>query len=220
MPTSKTIAIIGATGNMGSAIAKSLSHSSNRILLFGKDVEKLNSLLQEIKEVNPNGDVEIMSCPTDACWEADIIIPAVPFSAEHEVAEKIRAVATGKIVISITNPLNNTYNGLVTAPDTSAAEELQKLLPHSKVIKAFNTTFAVDFTNPVIDGKNVDAFIAGNDEEALETVSELVKASGFNPIIAGELSVSRTLENMQLLLICLGMKYNYKGLAGWKILHN
>jgi 8-hydroxy-5-deazaflavin:NADPH oxidoreductase len=220
MPTSKTIAIIGATGNMGSALAKSLSFSSNRILLFAKDIEKVTSLLEEVKEVNPNGDVEIISCPTDACWEADVIIPAIPFSAEHEVAEKIRTVATGKIVISITNPLNNTYNGLVTAPGTSAAEELQKLLPHSKVIKAFNTSFAADFAKPVIDGKIVDVFIAGNDEESLETVSELVKIAGFNPIIAGDLSVSRTLENMQLLLIGLGIKYNYNWLAGWKILHN
>ncbi|MEP6950795.1 MAG: NAD(P)-binding domain-containing protein [Ginsengibacter sp.] len=220
MPATKTIAIIGATGSMGSAIAKSLSGSSNRVLLFARDIEKLTSLLEEIKEVHPNGDVEIIGCPTDACWEADIIIPAVPFGAENEVAEKIRTVATGKIVISISNPLNDAYNGLVTTPDTSAAEELQKLLPYSKVIKAFNTSFAASFTNPVIDGKIANVFIAGNDEESLETVSELVKISGFNPIIAGGLPVSRTLENMQLLLISLGRKYNYNGLAGWKILHN
>ncbi|RYG27273.1 MAG: NADP oxidoreductase, partial [Chitinophagaceae bacterium] len=102
----------------------------------------------------------------------------------------------------------------------SAAEELQKLLPNSRVIKAFNTTFAADFTTPVIDGKQVDAFIAGNDEDALNTVSELVTTAGFNPILAGHLEISRTLENMQLLLINLGMKYNYNWHAGWKILHN
>jgi predicted dinucleotide-binding enzyme len=108
----------------------------------------------------------------------------------------------------------------MTALDTSAAEELQKLLPNSTVIKAFNTTFAADFSTPIIDGKQVYAFITGNDEDALKTVSELVTTAGFNPIIAGDLSVSRTLENMQLLLIQLGMKYNYNWLAGWKILHN
>src|SRR6185295_7894088 len=129
-------------------------------------------------------------------------------------------VATRKIVISIANPLNETYNGLVTAPGTSAAEELQKRLPNSKVVKAFNTTFAADFATPVIGGKQADSFIAGNDADALATVSELVRTAGFNPIIAGALPVSRTLENMQLLLIQLGLKYNYNWLAGWKILHN
>lgn len=53
----------------------------------------------------------------------------------------------------------------------------------------------------------MDVFIAGNDEESLEAVSELVKIAGFNAIIAGDLSVSRTLENMQLLLIGPGIKY-------------
>lgn len=220
MQAKKTIAIIGATGNMGSAIAKSLAKGNYRLLLFTENKNKLKELEKQIKSVYENADVEAIACSYTASWEADIIIAAIPYAAEKEIADKIREVANQKIVISIANPLNDTYDGLLTPPDTSAAEELQKLLPHSKIIKAFNTTFAADFSQPVIDGKRADAFIAGDDDEALETVTALVKTAGFNPIIAGELSVSRTLENMQLLLIRLGMKYNYNWLAGWKILHN
>lgn len=220
MQTKQTINIIGATGNMGSAISKSLAKGNYKLLLYAREQEKLQPIVNEIKNANPSADVEAIDCNYTGCWEADIIIVAVPYGAEKEVAEKIREVANQKIVISIANPLNKTFNGLVTAPDTSAAEELQKLLPNSKVVKAFNTTFASDFSTPVIDGKQVDAFIAGNDAEALQIVSELVSTAGFNPIIAGDLPVSRTLENMQLLLIQLGMKYNYNWLAGWKILHN
>lgn len=220
MKTKQTIAIIGATGNMGTAISKSLSKGNYRLLLYANNQDEVQALTAQIKTTYPSADVEEMNCKVQASWEADIIILAVPFEAEKEIAEKIREMANQKIVISIANPLNNSYNGLVTAPDTSAAEELQKLLPHSKVVKAFNTTFAADFYTPVIDGKQVDAFIAGEDENALQTVSELVTTAGFNPIIAGDLSVSRTLENMQLLLIQLGIKYNYNWLAGWKILHH
>jgi hypothetical protein len=220
MKTKQTIAVIGATGNMGFAISKSLAKGNYRLLLCSDNKEKVESIINDIKSANPSADVEAIDCSAQASWEADIIIIAVPYAAEKEVAEKIREMANQKIVISIANPLNDTYNGLVTAPDTSAAEELQKLLPNSKVVKAFNTTFAADFSTPVIDGKQVDAFIAGNNEEALQTVSELVSAAGFNPIVAGDLTVSRTLENMQLLLIQLGIKYNYNWLAGWKILHN
>lgn len=220
MRTKQTIAIIGATGNMGSAISKSLAKGNYRLLLKANKQEELVKLANEIKNNNATADVETIACPTEASWEADIIILAVPFEAEKEIAEKIKEVANQKIVISIANPLNQTYDGLVTAPGTSAAEELQKILPDSKVIKSFNTTFAADFSTPIIDGKQADAFIAGNDEDALEIVKELVRTAGFNPIVAGNLSVSRTLENMQLLLIQLGMKYNYNWLAGWKILHN
>ena len=220
MSTKQTIAIIGASGNMGSAISKSLSKGNYRLLLCSDEQEKVQSVVEEIKNNNSAAEVEAIVCSGEASWEADIIIAAVPYAAEKEVAERIKEFANQKIVISISNPLNQTFNGLATAPDTSAAEELQKLLPNSKVVKAFNTTFAADFSSPVIDGKQVDAFIAGNDEDALQTVSELVTTAGFNPIVAGDLSVSRTLENMQLLLIQLGMKYNYNWLAGWKILHN
>jgi 8-hydroxy-5-deazaflavin:NADPH oxidoreductase len=220
MNTKQTITVIGATGNMGSAISKSLSKGNYRLLLCANDQDKVQSLVQEIKNGNPAADVESIDCSVNATWEADVIIAAVPYAAEKELAEKIKEVANQKIVISIANPLNETYNGLVTAPDTSAAEELQKLLPNSKVVKAFNTTFAADFSTPVIDGKQVDAFIASNDQDALQTVTELVSTAGFNPIVAGDLSVSRTLESMQLLLITLGLKYNYNWLAGWKILRH
>ena len=205
---------------MGTAISKSLAKGNYRMLLFSEDSEKAAALVSDIRSVSPGAEVEPADCSYNASWEADIIVAAVPFGAEKEVAEKIREVANQKIVISIANPLNETFDGLVTDPGTSAAEELQKLLPNSKVVKAFNTTFAADFSQPVIDGKQVDAFIAGDDEEALSIVREMVETAGFNPIVAGKLAVSRTLESMQLLLIQLGLKYNYNWLAGWKILHN
>ncbi len=219
MKTKQTIAVIGATGNMGSAISRGLSNGNYRLLLCANDQDKLKSLTADIK-AGASAEVESVNCNVDASWEADIIIVAVPYEAEKEVAEKIRHVANQKIVISIANPLNQSYDGLLTAPDTSAAEELEKLLPNSKVVKAFNTTFAADFATPVIAGKQVDAFVVGNDDDSVQTVAELVKAVGFNPIIAGGLSVSRTLENMTLLMIQLTMKYNYNWLAGWKVLHN
>lgn len=218
--TKQTIAIIGAVGNMGSAIAKSIAEGNYRLLLFDRVPELLGSLTEEIQQTYPDADVEPMDCAHDCGWEADIIILAVPHRAEKEIADKIRDVATQKVVVSIANPVDKDFNKLTTAPDTSAAEELQQQLPHSKIIKAFNTTFAADFDQPVIDDKQVDAFIAGNDEEALKAVTELVETAGFNPIIAGDLSVSDTLERMQLLLMQLTIRNNYNWLAGWKILHN
>jgi 8-hydroxy-5-deazaflavin:NADPH oxidoreductase len=220
MKTRQTVAVIGATGNMGSAISRSISKGNYRVLLFSAKGEEIEDVVSDIKSENPSADVEAIQCSREAGWEADIIILAVPYAAEKEVAEKIREVANQKIVISIANPINASFDGLVTAADTSAAEELQKLLPHAKVVKAFNTTFAGDFSQPVIDGKQADAFIAGDDQEAVEVVAEIVHAAGFNPLIAGDLSASRTLERMQLLLIQLGLKYNYNWTAGWKILHN
>jgi hypothetical protein len=219
MEANATIAVIGATGNMGSSISKGLSKGAYRLLLCANDQEKTQALINEIKSTRPAGEITAVDCSGKVDWQADVIILAVPFSAEKELAAHIKEAARQKIVVSIANPMNKTHDGLVTPPESSAAEELQKLLPDATVVKAFNTTFAADFTQPVIDGKQVDCFIAGNDEAALQTVAGLVKTIGFNPLIAGDLSVSGTLERMQLMLIQMGMKYNYNWLAGWKILH-
>lgn len=219
MRTKQTIAVIGATGSMGAAISKSLSKGNYRLLLSARNFGKIQDLVNEIYAINPLADMEAIDCSVNAVWEADMIILAIPYPAEIEMAERIKEVASQKIVISISNPLNETYDGLLTEPGTSAAEVLQMLLPNSKVVKAFNTNFAADFAEPVIDGVLTDTFIAGDDKEALDYVEELVSIVGFNPIIAGNLSVSGTLEAMQLLLIRLNIENNYQWHAGWKVLH-
>lgn len=216
----QTIAIIGAGGNMGSGLARNLALAGHRVLLAGKTRSTLEDLQAAIKNATPDAEIDILDCSHEASWEADVVIPAVSFDAQKEVAEKINDVVTGKIVVSIANPLNATYDGLTVAPTTSAAEELAALLPHAKVVKAFNTVFAADFSAPHIGGKLADCFIAGDDERAVAVVSGLVKDAGFNPIAAGKLAVSRTLENMALLLIGLTMKNNYNWHAGWKVLHH
>ena len=45
-------------------------------------------------------------------------------------------------MVVITNPINETYDGLVVPPDGSATQELAALAPGARFVKAFNTTFA------------------------------------------------------------------------------
>ena len=206
MNTKQVVAVIGASGNMGSAFARNLSKGNYRILLRSSKTDGVQSLLNEIKNNRFSADVEIVDDDIEASWEADVVILAVPYAAEKKVAETIRRVVNQKVVISISNPLNEDCDGLLTPPGISAAEELQRLLPNARVVKAFNTVFASDFDQPVIHEQRLDCFIAGDDEDALEVVYDLVKTAGFNPVIAGDLSVSGTLENMQFLLIQLVMQ--------------
>src|SRR5688572_30841940 len=98
MNTKHTIAVIGATGNMGTAISKSLARGNNRLLLFGREKANVESLVTEITSAAASAEAESLSCITDASWEADVIILAVPYGAEREIAEKIGEVANQKIV--------------------------------------------------------------------------------------------------------------------------
>ena len=214
MATNKTVAIIGATGDMGSAIAMSLVNSNYRLLLMSRDKTKLAKLFAYIKRKSPTTEVATIECEKEACWEADIVLLAVPYKVENEVAEKIREVATQKVVIDVSNPLNESYNHLITESNTSAAEELQKLLPNSKVVKAFNTIFATDLTHTIKESKQIKTFIAGNDQEALQTVSEMITAMGLKPVLFGSLSAARKLEEMIVQLIELKIEENYNNIIG------
>lgn len=208
MITRQTIAIIGASGNMGSALARKLSAGNYRLLLKGRQPEPVQALAREIRAANPQSDIEASACTLDASWEADIIILALPYRAEQAVAEAIREVANQKVVISISNPLNEKADRLLTLNDTSAAEALQRMLPHSKVVKAFNTITAAALEQPVRKGERPGCFIAGDDREAIQTVMEMVEAVGFTPLKAGGLSASRTLEQMQL-MVGIGLRYRH-----------
>lgn len=220
MKAKEIIAIIGATGNMGSPIAFNLAKGNYRMILMSRDSEKLNKLKAGLSAVNPDTVINANDSVKEVSWEADVIILACTDEAEKEIAENIRDLANGKIVISISNPLNTNYSDLGTSRITSAGEELQRLLPYSKVVKVFNTTFPTKCSSPAAEASKADAFIAANNGHALEVVSSIITAAGFNPVVAGDLSVCRSLERMLLKQIQIGLRSRYPWLAGWKLLHN
>jgi predicted dinucleotide-binding enzyme len=197
MKTKQTIALIGAGSNVGTAIAKGLSRGNYRLLLCAAG-HPVDNLAQQIKDTDRSADVETISCTHEASWEADIIILAMSENTQNQIAEKIREVSNQKIVVSISDALTEMNRKKIMHEPAGAAIGLQKLLPQSKVVKTFRTSFDANFTRPVINGIEVDTLIAGNDIDALHTVMGIVRAAGFNPFIAGDLSVCHSLENMQL----------------------
>ncbi len=220
MKTKQTIAIIGATGNMGTALAHRLAAGNYRILLKSELNGNADALKTAIRNRMPEADIEIATCSNEACWEADIIIPAVAYAAQHLVAEKIREVANQKIVLSIANKYDEINTRSLTPEANSAAEELQQLLPYTKVVSAFNTVSAQTFFSTEHKAQRPDVFLAGNDREALGEVAELTEIAGFNPLIAGDLKYSRILEQMHQLLLQLDRQYDFRQTASWKLVHH
>jgi predicted dinucleotide-binding enzyme len=83
----------------------------------------------------------------------------------------------------------------VTPPDTSAAEELARLLPDgTPLVKAFNKTFAGTLEAGEVDGHSLDVLVAGDDEQAKKKVIELAESGGLRAVDAGSLKRARELE--------------------------
>jgi predicted dinucleotide-binding enzyme len=73
----------------------------------------------------------------------------------------------------------------------------------AKVVKAFNTTFAGTLVEGQVAGQPLDVFIAGDDESAKQTVADLARGAGLNPIDAGPLRRARELERLGFLHMAL-----------------
>ena len=71
------------------------------------------------------------------------------------------------------------------------------------MVKAFNTTFASALVAGQVDGQQLDVLIAGDDEAAKQTVSQLASDGGLRPIDVGPLSYAQQLEQLGFLHISL-----------------
>lgn len=173
------IAIIG-NGNVGSGLARVLEQAGHQVSTAGR------------------GDD--LSAHID---EAEVVVLATPYSAAMDLAG--RADFTGKTVVDVSNPVTEDYSALQLGHQTSAAEEIARLLSGASVVKAFNTIFAKHYeTGLKVDGQPLQTFVAADSEDARGTVKSLAADIGLEPVDAGPLSNARYLEPVGFLNIQFG----------------
>jgi 8-hydroxy-5-deazaflavin:NADPH oxidoreductase len=134
----------------------------------------------------------------DAVNRSEVVILAIPFDAAQAALPALAPALRGKVVVDATNPLHPDWSPKLLGQQHSAGEEMARLLPGAKVVKAFNTIFADVMTKDRLSrgGQRASAFIASDDQNAAETVAALATSAGFAPIKVGPLSMSRHLEAM------------------------
>ena len=204
------VLIIG-TGNMGRGIATRALAGKNTVTVYDEDGAKAQALAAEL-------GAAVAGDTRDAIAASDIVVIATPYTASLDVARRLGPALEGKVVVDISNPLDDTYSDLATAPDTSAAEEIGKLLPASvKLVKAFNTTFAGTLVSGQVAGQRLDVFLAGDDEAAKAKVAEVVRAGDMNAIDVGPLERARQLEALGFLGIQLQFRLNTGFGTAWKL---
>jgi 8-hydroxy-5-deazaflavin:NADPH oxidoreductase len=188
------IGILG-DGNVGSALQRGLQRGGHETRSVGNDKTAIR----------------------DAAAWGEVVILAVPFGALDDVVRAAGEALSGKTVIDVTNALGPDMN-LAVGFTTSGAEELQKKLPRSHVVKAFNTVFAQHMDTGRLGDQRLNAFVAGDDAQARQTVLGLAADIGFDPVDAGPLRVARTLEPLALLNIHLGYVQKLGPKIGFRLL--
>ena len=188
-----TFSIIG-TGNMGSAIGGLLAAG-------GASVQQIS-----------HADL------AQTTIEGDVVVLAVPFPAVANIVETVGAQLEGKTAVDITNPLNfETFDSLVVPVGSSAAAEIQSLLPNSTVLKAFNTNFAATLASKQLDGKTTTVLVAGDNADAKAALVAAVTAGGVVAIDAGALSRAHELEAIGFLQLTLAVSEKISWTGGFNL---
>src|SRR3954454_8071895 len=186
------VSIIG-TGNMGQAISALAAKGGNSVELFN-------------------------TSDRDKPATGDIVVLAVYYPVVADVLATRGEQLAGKIVVDITNPLNvETFDDLTVPADSSATAEIAAALPNSRVLKAFNTTFAGALAAGTVGGLQTSVLVAGDDNDAKAELIGLVSAGGLRAIDAGGLKRARELEALGFLQITLAASDKVSWTGGFAI---
>lgn len=187
-----TVSILGP-GTMGQAIASIVRKGGHTVELLGRE-------------------------DADKPVTGEIVVLAVPYPAVGELLAQRGEQLAGRVVVDITNPLDfETFDSLTVPADSSAAAEIASELPSSRVVKAFNTTFAATLTSGTVGNEPTTVLIAGEDADAKSLLAEVVTAGGLRAIDAGSLRRARELEALGFLQLTLAAQEKISWTGGFAL---
>ncbi len=203
----KTVAILG-NGVVGTALAKGFAGIGYAVVFGTREVkgEKTRAALSAVPGSRAASFAEAASA-------ASLAVTALPWSGLQAGVEAAGADnLAGKLVIDPSNPLDFSGGAPVMALgfSDSAGELVQRLLPRSHVVKAFNIITAALMVQPHLPDGTPDMLIAGDNDDAKGRAAEIIEAFGWRaPIDMGPISASRLLEPFGMVWISYGFRNNH-----------
>ena len=200
------IAILG-TGRMGTGLASGWIKAGHQVT-FGSRNPSGNRAAADRIGAGIAGYV-------DALYNAEAVVIGVPSGSVLDVIAPIRDLLKDKIVIDITNPMDN-----LPAEGSGAQRTARAIGPGARVIPAFKATFNATLGEPTdpATGMARDVFFCGDDGEAKEVVASLIEDLGFRAVDCGPLSRANLLDLMVPLIIEVDGRYNMGRSGSWKLL--
>jgi NADPH-dependent F420 reductase len=209
------IAILGGTGKEGAGLAMRWAKLGHSIIIGSRDAERAKAKAVELRDAAHAIPI-VGHTNAEAAALGEVIVVALPAAGLANTLPETREACRGKVVVSTVVPL--TFGGprLFTPPAVgSSAEEVQALLPESKVVAAFHHIAAHELADAGHDIE-CDLLICGADAAAKETVGQLGRSMGLRVVDVGALSNSGPLEGITAVLATVNRRYKLKN-SGIKI---
>jgi predicted dinucleotide-binding enzyme len=181
------IGIIGS-GNVGSAIGAVWVNAGHEVMFSSRNIEHDRSLAARL------GAGARAGTPREAAAFGDVVMVSVPYHALPDVGKDVGDLLDGKVVIDTNNPFPNRDGEIADwAREKGAGLATAELLPGARLVRAFNAIGAESMGSQHEDPGSVGMPIAGEDEEALEVASGLIRELGYEPVVIGDLEMGRYL---------------------------
>jgi 8-hydroxy-5-deazaflavin:NADPH oxidoreductase len=209
------IAILGGTGKEGAGLATRWALAGHSIIIGSRDAARAHDKAVELRERTHKLTI-VGHGNAEAAALGDVVVVALPHTGLSTTLPPTREACRGKVVISTVVPL--TFGGprLFTPPPAgSAAEEVQALLPESKVVAAFHHIAAHELAeteHPI----ECDLLMCGADADAKAVVTDLGRSLGLRSIDVGPLTNAGPVEGITALLATINRRYKLKN-SGIKI---
>jgi predicted dinucleotide-binding enzyme len=200
------VGILGS-GLMGGKLGTIFARAGHQVVFsYARSDEKLEKLAREAGPKARSGT------PREAAERSDVLLLAVHWSRVKQVLKQAGDVSR-KIIMTCSLPMNADDTALAIGRTTSGAELLATMVPKAHVVSAFGTVpsevlFGVyearrGATRPSL-------IYCGDNRRAKNTVARLIRDTGFDPVDAGPLRISRYSEPFTLLVAQLA----YEGSMG------
>ncbi len=181
------IGMIGS-GNVGSALGRVWAQAGHAVMFSSRDLDHDKKLAAEV------GANARAGTPEEAAAFADVLVFAVPYSALPDLGKRLGSSLEGKVVINASNPFPQRDGEIAErAREKGAGLMSAELLPGARIVRAFNAVGAARMGQAHEQPGRIGMPIAGDDKEAIDVASGLIREIGFEPVLVGGLAMGKHL---------------------------
>jgi hypothetical protein len=186
-PPRPKLGLIGS-GNVGSNLGRAWANAGYELMFASRDLEADRKLAAQI------GKGARAGTPQQAAAFGEVLVFAVPYGALPELGMTLGSALRGKVVIDACNPFPDRDGAIANeAREKGAGLVSARLLPGARIVRAFNAIGAARMGAMHETPGKVGMPIAGDDAQAVQVASQLVRDIGFEPVLVGGLAMGRHL---------------------------
>jgi predicted dinucleotide-binding enzyme len=181
------IGMIGS-GRVGSNLGRVWAQAGHQVMFSSEHIDKDQALATE---VGPNASA---GTPQQAAAFGEVLVFAVPYKALPDLGKSLGSALKGKVVIDASNPFPDRDGDIGNqGRDKGAGLMSAELLPGARIVRAFNAVRAARMGEVHTDPGKIGMPIAGDDKDAIEIASRLIREIGFEPVLIGGLDKGKYL---------------------------